>query len=631
MKTEYLAMRIAIRIECPTGLFHLNFMEMPLILDTQKIRNVAIIAHVDHGKTTLVDQLFRQSGMFRENQVVEDRLMDSMDLERERGITISAKNGAFRFRGHHINIIDTPGHADFGGQVERVLQMADGALLLVDAQEGPMPQTFFVLKKALALNLPIIVVLNKMDKPAARPDWALDQVFDLFVKLDAPHEILAFHTVYASARDGISSLYPHTPGTDMLPLLESIISYIPAPTGDLEHPLQMQVKTIDYSPFLGRLGIGKIHNGKLFTNQAAVIANATGKKVPIRITKIYRFEETRKVEVSMAGPGEIVAVAGTDAVTVGDTYTDADSPCPLPSVPVDPPTLAMSFFPNNSPFAGMEGDFVTSTHIRERLFRETLSDVALHVTDLPDGSGFRVAGRGELHLSILVERMRREGYEFQVGCPEVITKQEGGVLLEPFEELTVDVQEPYMGTVIEKLGGRKGAMQSMHQEGDMVRLVYTIPTRGLLGYRSEFMSDTRGMGVMSYIFSGYQKHAGTMRNRKNGVLICMETCTTVAYALFNLQNRGKLFLGPGIRVYNGQIIGEHCRDNDLTVNPAKGKQLTNIRAAGSDENVILTPPVSLSLEDCIAYINEDELVEVTPKTIRLRKISTGKQRHSSSR
>ena len=601
-----------------------------MIIETDTIRNVAIIAHVDHGKTTLVDQLFKQSGMFRENQSVADRLMDSMDLEKERGITISAKNGAFSYRGHHINIIDTPGHADFGGQVERVLQMADGALLLVDAQEGPMPQTFFVLQKALALRLPIIVVINKMDKPAARPTWVLDEVFDLFVKLDAPHEILEFHTVYASARDGLSSLSPDQMGTDMLPLLDSIIQYIPSPSGDSKGPLQLQVKSIDYSPFLGRLGIGKITAGSIKTNQPALIANPDGKAIAVRITKIYRFEEDHKIEIDAAGTGEIVAVAGTDAVTVGDTYTDADAPCPLPALPVDPPTLAMTFFPNSSPFAGKEGTFVTSTHLRDRLKRETLSDIALHVNDLSDGSGFRVAGRGELHLSILVERMRREGYEFQVGCPEVITKRENGELLEPYEELTVDVQEDFMGTVIEKLGMRKGTMQAMHQEGDRVRMIYKIPTRGLLGYRSEFMSDTRGTGVMSYIFCGYEKHAGAMRNRKNGVLICMEPCTTVAYALFNLQNRGKLFMGPGVPVYRGQIIGEHCRENDLTVNPAKGKQLTNIRAAGSDENVILTPPIRMSLEDCIAYINEDELVEVSPQNIRLRKIATGKERRHSS-
>ncbi len=599
-----------------------------MILDTKTLRNIAIIAHVDHGKTTLVDELFKQSGTSDSRRGVEERLMDSMDLERERGITIASKNGAFSFKGHRVNIIDTPGHADFGGQVERVLQMADGALLLVDAQEGPMPQTYFVLKKALALGLPIIVVVNKIDKPAARPHWATDQVFDLFVKLDAPHDILDFHVVYASAKDGIASLDPDTLGTDMLPLLDAIIEHIPCPTGDPDGPLQLQVKSIDYSPFLGRLGIGKVTSGTLRTNMPALVANPNGKNDPTRITKIYRFEENRKVEISAAGIGEIVAVAGMDSVTVGDTYTAVDNPIPLPSAEVDPPTLAMSFLPNNSPFAGTEGDYVTSTHLRDRLQREALADVALHVSDLPDGSGFRVAGRGELHLSILVERMRREGYEFQVACPEVITKRDGGRLLEPYEELTVDVAEDYMGIVIEKLGTRKGQMLEMHQDQGMVRMRYRLPTRGLLGYKSEFMSDTRGMGVMTYIFDGYDEYAGDMRNRKNGVLVSMETCTTVAYALFNLQNRGKLFLGPGINVYKGQIVGEHCRNNDLMVNPAKGKQLTNVRAAGSDENVILTPPSQLSLEECIAYINEDELVEVTPKAIRLRKIVFGKQRRN---
>ncbi len=601
-----------------------------MILDTKTLRNIAIIAHVDHGKTTLVDELFKQSGMYGAHHAVEERLMDSMDLEKERGITISSKNGAFNYKGHRVNIIDTPGHADFGGQVERVLQMADGALLLVDAQEGPMPQTYFVLKKALALNLPIIVVINKIDKPAARPHWAIDQVFDLFVKLDAPHEILDFHVVYASAKNGISSLDPDVPGTNMIPLLDSVIKYIPCPRGDPEGPLQLQVKSIDYSPFLGRLGIGKITSGTLKTNMPATVADPHGKRLPTRITKIYRYEENQKVEVAAAGIGEIVAVAGMDTVTVGDTYTSPENPIPLPTTEVDPPTLAMTFLPNNSPFAGTEGAFVTSTHLRERLERETLSDVALLVDEMPDSVGFRVSGRGELHLSILVERMRREGYEFQVACPEVILKRVNGKLQEPYEELTIDVADDYMGIVIEKLGTRKGQMTEMHQDNGMVRLRYRIPTRGLLGYKPEFMSDTRGMGVMTYIFDGYDVHAGEMRKRKNGVLISMENCTTVAYALFNLQNRGKLFLPAGIRIYKGQIVGEHCRDNDLVVNPAKGKQLTNVRAAGSDENVILTPYTNMSLESCIAYINPDELVEVTPKSIRLRKISMGKQRLHSN-
>ncbi len=597
---------------------------------TDKLRNIAIIAHVDHGKTTLVDELFRQSGMFRANQVVAERLMDSMDLERERGITISSKNGAFEYKGHRINIIDTPGHADFGGQVERVLQMADGALLLVDAAEGPMPQTYFVLKKALALALPIIVVINKIDKPAARPEWAVDQVFDLFVQLDAPHDILDFHVVFASAKDGIASLDAQSPGQDMMPLLDAILEHIPCPTGDRDGPLQMQVKSIDYSPYLGRLGIGKITSGTMHINTNAVVATPNGKCDPTRITKIYRFEENKKVEVREAVLGEIVAVAGMDSVTVGDTYTDPEDPIPLPAFEVDPPTLAMTFLPNNSPFAGTEGEFVTSTHLGERLKRETLSDVALHVQDLPNGTGYRVSGRGELHISILIERMRREGYEFQVGCPEVIMRTENGRRLEPYEDVTIDVAEDYMGTVIEKLGQRKGRMIEMHRDKGMARLRYRVPTRGLLGYKSEFMSDTRGMGVLTYMFADYEAHAGEMRKRRNGVLVAMDTATTVAYALFNLQNRGRLFLGPGEKVYRGQIIGEHCRENDLTVNPAKGKQLTNIRAAGSDENVILTPPTRMSLEECITYINADELVEFTPRSIRMRKNAPDRSQRGTS-
>ncbi len=583
------------------------------------IRNVAIIAHVDHGKTTLVDQLFKQSGMFRENQEVAERLMDSMDLERERGITIASKNGSYTYKEFHINIIDTPGHADFGGQVERVLRMADGCLLLVDAQEGPMPQTYFVLKKALAISLPVIVVINKIDKPAARPDWAVDQVFDLFVKLNAPDELLDFPVVYASAKTGYAVNEPGETGSDMEPVSEKIIKYIPPPAGDLEAPLQMQVNTIDYSPYLGRLGIGKVVNGTMNINRNIVVAKRDGSLVPARVTKIFRFEADQKVATEMAVAGEIVAVAGMDDVTVGVTYTDPDDPKPLPLIEIDPPTISMNFIPNDSPFAGQEGKFVTSRHIDERLSRETLADVALVVEQLQEGVGFKVSGRGELHLSILIEKMRREGYEFQVTRPQVIMKKEQGVLLEPYEELTVDVDEQFMGAVIEKLGELKGQMLDMTQENGMARLVYKVPTRGLLGFRSDFMTDTKGMGMMNYVFAEYGPHAGDIVNRVNGVLVAMENCTTIAYALFNLQNRGRLFLGPGQKVYKGQIVGENARNTDLVVNPAKGKKLTNMRASGSDEAVILTPPVAMSLEDCISYINDDELVEVTPDSIRLRK------------
>ncbi len=590
--------------------------------EQSKIRNVAIIAHVDHGKTTLVDQLFRQSGMFRDNQNVAERLMDSMDLERERGITISSKNGSYEHNGYRINIIDTPGHADFGGQVERVLRMADGAVLLVDAQEGPMPQTFFVVKKALAAGLPIMVVINKIDKPAARPEWVLDQVFDLLARLDAPDDVLDFPVVYASAKEGYALADPGgsiDTRQPMKPVSDMIVDHVPAPVGDPDAPLQLQVNTIDFSPYLGRLGIGKIINGRLGINDAVVVARRDGSIVPARINKIFSFQADKKVVVDSATTGDIVAVAGMDDVTVGVTFTDPDTPRPLPLNEIDPPTISMNMIPNDSPFAGQEGKYVTSRHIEERLKREILADVALQVEPLADEVGFRVAGRGELHLSILIEKMRREGYEFQVTRPHVLMRKEGGRTLEPYEELTVDVDEQFQGVVIEKLGLLKGQMLDLKTEKQMSRLVFKVPTRGLLGYRSQFMTDTRGMGVMNYVFSEWGPYAGDIQNRTNGVLIVKQNCTTVAFALFNLQERGCLFIKPGVKVYQGQVIGEHCRPSDLVVNPAKGKKLTNMRASGTDDAVILTPPVDMSLEDCIAYINDDELVEITPASIRLRK------------
>jgi len=591
-------------------------------MEQSKIRNVAIIAHVDHGKTTLVDQLFRQSGVFRDNQEMTERLMDSMDLERERGITITAKNGSYNFNDYWINIIDTPGHADFGGQVERVLRMADGALLLVDAQEGPMPQTYFVLKKALENNLPVIVVINKIDKPAARCDWVVDQVFDLFVKLNAPDDVLDFPVVYASAKNGYSLLDPEDPvndGGSMVHISQMIVDHTPAPTGSSDESLQMQVGTIDYSPYLGRLGIGKVVNGTMRLNQPIVVARRDGSIKPVRISKIFRFECDAKIAVEEAGVGEIVAVAGMEDVTVGVTFTDPDNPRPLPLVSIDPPTISMNFIPNDSPFAGKEGKFVTSRHINDRLQREILADVALQCEPLEDAVGFKVSGRGELHLSILIEKMRREGYEFQVTRPQVILKEKDGKVLEPYEKLTVDVDELYQGPVIEKLGKQKGQLEEMNSANGMVRMVFNIPTRGLLGYRSQFMTDTKGMGMMSYVFSEYGPYAGDIINRVSGVLLVKEPCTAVAFALFNLQERGKLFIYPGAPLYPGQIIGEHSRSTDLVVNPAKGKKLTNMRASGTDDAVILTPPVTMSLEECIAYINDDELVEVTPASIRLRK------------
>ena len=586
------------------------------------IRNVAIIAHVDHGKTTLVDQLFRQSGMFRDNEAVTEKLMDSMDLEKERGITIASKNGSYAHGDYRINIIDTPGHADFGGQVERVLRMADGAVLLVDAQEGPMPQTFFVVKKALAANLPILVVINKIDKEAARCEWAVDQVFDLLARLDAPDETLDFPVIYGSAKGGYMVTDPddeQVPGKGMELISEMIINNVPPPQGDPEAPLQLQVNTIDYSPYLGRLGIGKVVNGRLEINQNVVVARRDGSIKPVRITKIFSFQADQQVAVETASIGEILAVAGMDDVTVGVTFTDPDDPRPLPLIEIDPPTISMNFIPNDSPFAGQDGKFVTSRQIEERLSRETLADVALQVEPLTEGVGFKVSGRGELHLSILIEKMRREGYEFQVTRPHVIMRREDGKTIEPYEELTVNVDEQYQGVVIEKLGKLKGVLEDMQVENQMSKMKFKVPTRGLLGYRSEFMTDTRGMGVMNYVFAEWGPYAGELVSRTNGVMIVKETCTTVAFALFNLQERAALFLGPGIDVYKGQIIGENCRSADLIVNPAKGKKLTNMRASGSDEAVILTPPVAMSLEDCIAYIKDDELVEITPKAIRLRK------------
>ena len=589
-------------------------------MEQSKIRNIAIIAHVDHGKTTLVDQLFKFSGMFRDNQKVQECLMDSNDIERERGITITSKNGSFQYKDYTINIIDTPGHADFGGQVERVLEMADGALLLVDAQEGPMPQTFFVLKKALALSLPIIVVINKIDKPAARPYWAADQVFDLFVRLDAPDSILEFPIVYASGRDGWAVNDLNDERKDLDPLCAKIVEYIPEPKGDPNGPLQILISTLDYSPYLGRIGIGKITSGSININESTAVAMRDGTLKTARITQIFRFNSNKKFQVDSAVCGDIVAIAGMNEVTVGCTYTSPENPIPLPPMPIDPPTISMNFLPNASVFAGKEGKFVTANHLQERLMRETMSDVALQVEPLGVGQGFKVSGRGELHLSVLIEEMRREGYELEATRPQVIFREgPNGEKLEPFEELTIDVDDTYVGAVMKKLGLRRGRVTSMESNNGMTRLLYIIPTRGLLGYRSEFMTDTKGLGVMNYLFSGYEPYAGDITYRQHGAMVSMVTCETVAYALFNLQERGHLFLGPGENVYEGQIIGENAREGDMTVNPGKAKKLTNMRAAGSDENIILTPPVKMSLEDCISFINDDELMEVTPKSIRLRK------------
>ena len=591
-----------------------------MIQDITKIRNIAIIAHVDHGKTTMVNTMFMQSGMFRENQHVEDRMMDSMDLERERGITITSKNGSFKYKDHLINIVDTPGHADFGGQVERILNMVDGALLLVDAAEGPMPQTFYVLKKALALNIPIIVVINKIDKPNSRCDWVKDQVGDLFLKLNAPYELLDFPVIYASAREGYATTDPAVRTDNMIALFDEIIRYIPCPKGDAAGPVQMLVSTISYSSYLGRLAIGKITSGNMCINQEIAISTRDGELKNARISKLYTFESNGMVEAADANVGEIVAVAGIEDIMIGETITDRNNPIPLPIIELDPPTISMNFIPNDSPFAGQDGKFVTSRHLKDRLYRETLADVALVVTELTEGVGYKVSGRGELHLSILIEKMRREGYEFQITRPEVIMKKVDGKLLEPYEELILDVEEDTVGAVIDAVSKRKGQFLEMIPDTGFTRLRYKIPTRGLLGFKSEFMNLTRGMGLMNYVFLEFDEYAGDIKSRINGVLISMENCTTVAYALFNLQDRGKLFYGPQVKVYEGQIVGEHSRTNDIVVNPGKTKKLTNLRAAGSDENIILTPPTVMTLEKCITYINDDELVEITPKEIRLRKV-----------
>ncbi|MFA5929085.1 MAG: translational GTPase TypA [Candidatus Margulisiibacteriota bacterium] len=589
-------------------------------MEQDKIRNVAIIAHVDHGKTTLVDQLFRQSGLFRSNEAVSERLMDSMDLEKERGITIMAKNGACEYQGYKINIIDTPGHADFGGEVERVLNMADGALFLVDAAEGPMPQSFFVLKKAIARNLPVIVVVNKIDKPAARCEWTVDQVFDLLVKLDAPDTTLDFPIVYASSKEGYAALTPEEKTDNLLVIFDEIIRYFPAPKGDPEGPLQLLVSSLHYNTFQGRLAIGKITSGTIKVGQQVVVAHDQEILSSARILKLFQFTSNQQIETDFAGTGDIVAVAGLPDIRVGQTITDPQNPVPLPSIPIDPPTISMNFLPNDSPFAGKEGDYVTSRHLKDRLNRELLTDVALHVEDLQDSAGFKVSGRGELHLSILIEKMRREGYEFMVSKAAVIMKENDGKTEEPYEQLAIDVDEEHMGRVIEALGMRKGQLMEISQYNEIARLKYKIPTRGLLGYHSQFMTDSKGMGIMNSVFDSYGPYCGEIKHRKNGVLISMEQCTTIAFALFNLQDRGDLFMGPGETVYEGQIIGEHSRDNDLVVNPGKGKKLTNMRASGSDDAVTLTPPRLMSLEQYITYINDDELVELTPKSIRLRKV-----------
>jgi GTP-binding protein len=584
------------------------------------IRNIAIIAHVDHGKTTLVDCLLRQSGTFAAHERLTERVMDSNDIERERGITILAKNCAIEYGGTRINIVDTPGHADFGGEVERVLSMVDGVLLLVDAVEGPMPQTRFVTRKALALGLKAIVVVNKIDRPGARPGWVIDQTFELFDKLGASDEQLDFPVIYASALQGWASTDHLERRPDMSALFEAVLKHVPPPAADSALPLQLQISTLDYNSYVGRIGIGRIRRGSVRPGQSVVLRYGEEDRGPGKIGQVLSFSGLERRPIEEASAGDIVAVTGIEGVNIGLTVCDPQSPEGLPPIQVDEPTLAMNFQVNTSPFAGREGKFVTSRQIRERLYRELQSNVALRVEDTEEPDVFRVSGRGELHLTILVENMRREGYEVAVSRPQVLTRVVGGEVHEPYEALTVDVEDTHQGAVMEALGTRRAELTDMSVDGNgRVRLEYRVPARGLIGFQGEFLTLTRGTGLMSHIFDGFAPVKGEIPDRHNGVLVSNEQGEAVAYALFNLQERGRLFVSPGEKLYEGMIIGIHSRDNDLVVNPIKTKKLTNIRAAGKDDAILLTPPIPLTLEYAVEFIADDELVEVTPASIRIRK------------
>ncbi len=588
---------------------------------SRNLRNIAIIAHVDHGKTTLVDQLLRQSGTFAAHQQVEERVMDSNALEKERGITIMAKNTAVQWGETHINIVDTPGHADFGAEVERVLGMVDGVLLLVDAVEGPMPQTRFVTREALELGLRPIVVINKIDRPGARPDYVISATLDLFDRLGATEEQLDFPVLYASGLQGYAGEDPGVREGDMRPLFEMILEHVPAPAGDPEGPLQMQIADLDYSSYVGRIAIGRVHRGRIRPGQDVVLLQGQdSRQGRVRILQVLGFDGLKRVPWEEASVGDIIAVTGIEDPSIGATIAAPEAPEALPWKPIDEPTLNMTFQVNTSPFAGREGKFVTSRQLRDRLYRELLTNVALRVEDTDNADVFLVSGRGELHLTILVENMRREGYELAVSRPRVIQRVVDGVPEEPYESLTIDVEETHQGTIMERLGTRRGELQDMQPDGrGRVRLEYRIPARGLIGFHTEFMTATSGTGVLSHIFDGYGPVKGPIPARINGVLISAEEGEAVGYALFNLQDRGRLFVNPGERVYEGMVIGVHSRDNDLVVNPLKEKKLTNIRAAGSDENILLTPPIRLSLEAAVEFIADDELVEVTPESTRIRK------------
>jgi GTP-binding protein len=583
------------------------------------IRNIAIIAHVDHGKTTLVDCLLRQSGTFAAHEKVTERVMDSNDIERERGITILAKNCAIAYGDTRINIVDTPGHADFGGEVERVLSMVDGVLLLVDAVEGPMPQTRFVTRKALALGHKAIVVINKIDRPGSRPHWVLDRTFELFDKLGASDEQLDFPVIYASALQGWASTEPDQPTTDMKALFEAVLKYVPPPRSEIEGPLQLQISTLDYNSYVGRIGIGRIRRGTVRAGATVALRYGDEDQGTGKIAQVLSFHGLQRTQVPEASAGDIVAITGIDSVNIGLTVCDVERPEGLPPIRVDEPTLAMNFQVNTSPLAGREGKFVTSRQIRERLMRELQSNVALRVEETDEADVFRVSGRGELHLTILVENMRREGYELAVGKPQVLRRMVDGILQEPFEALTVDVDEDHQGAVMAELGQRRAELQDMAISNGRVRLDYRVPARGLIGFQGDFMNMTRGTGLASHVFDGYGLVKGEIPDRHNGVLISNADGDAVAYALFALQERGRMFVGHGEQLYEGMIIGIHSRENDLVVNPIKSKKLTNVRAAGKDDAIILTPPIPLTLEYAVEFIADDELVEVTPKNIRIRK------------
>ena len=592
-------------------------------LQNEKLRNVAIIAHVDHGKTTLVDQMLKQGGVYRENQETVERVMDSNDLERERGITILAKNTAVEYNGVKINIVDTPGHADFGGEVERILKMVNGVILLVDAAEGPMPQTRFVLSRALELGHRVIVVVNKIDRPDQRIHEVIDEVLELLLDLDATPEQLDSPMLFCSARQGIASYSPDVPGTDLKPLFDTILSYIPAPEADLDQPFQMLVSAIDYNEFVGRIAIGRVERGVLKQNQEIAVCNYHDPDAPAKKAKavsMYEFQGLGKQPITEATAGNIIAMSGIGDITIGDTICAPDCVEPLPFVKISAPTMEMTFSVNDSPFAGREGKFVTSRQLRDRLFRETLKDVSLRVTELEGATdAFNVAGRGEMSLSILIETMRREGYEFQVSPPRVLYRTIDGKKCEPIERLVADVPSECVGAVIEKLGSRKGDLIEMTPVGSRMKLEFLIPARGLFGYRNEFLTDTRGEGIMASVFDSYAPYKGDLNRRSTGSLVSFETGESVSYGLFNAQERGALFIGPGVKVYEGMIVGVSPKQEDITVNVCKKKQMTNMRAAGSDEALRLVPPRKLSLEQCLEFLADDELLEVTPKTLRLRK------------